>query len=320
MLLERVSVAPMMDCTDRHYRMLMRCLTQHTLLYTEMVTADAIIHGDREYLLGFNPEEKPLVLQLGGSDSRTLALAATIAEAYGYDGINLNVGCPSSRVQAGRFGACLMKEPDLVADCVSAMQAAVSIPVTVKTRLGVDDEDSYPKLWRFIDVVRQAGCDTFILHARKAWLQGLSPRENREVPPLRYSWVYQIKRDFPNLCIAINGGIKTIAAIQHHLQHVDGVMVGRAAVANPYLFASVDQDFFAVKTASPSRQAVVSQYLDYVSAQLQRGVPLRHLARHLIGLYQGQAGAKRWRRHLSEHAGDSSQGVEIITKALALVA
>jgi len=261
-----------------------------------------------------------VALQLGGSDSKDLIASAKIAEDYAYDEINLNVGCPSVRVQSGQFGACLMKQPQLVADCVSAMQSVVSIPVTVKTRIGVDDQDSYEDLSHFITTVAATGCRTFILHARKAWLKGLSPRENRSVPPLRYDIVYRLKQDFPDLEIIINGGIKTIEAMQAHLQHVDGVMMGREAYSNPYTFAKVDQLFFEEKADPKSRTEIVWQYLPYVASQLAQGVPLRHLTRPLIGLFQGVPGAKRWRRHLSEQPMSSDQeGVKVIESAIRLL-
>ncbi len=301
----------MMDCTDRHYRRLMRLITRHALLYSEMITTGAVIHGDRERLLGFNVEEHPVALQLGGSEPKALLTSAKIVEDYGYDEVNLNVGCPSTRVQSGQFGACLMKQPELVAECFSAMRSTFSIPVTVKTRIGVDDQDSFEHLCHFISTVAEAGCETFILHARKAWLKGLSPRENREIPPLQYDAVYRLKQQFPNLDIIINGGIKTIEDIQGHLQRVDGVMIGREAYSNPYYFSTIDSLFFRDKNDSKSRKDVVLQYLPYVASQLAKGVPLRHLTRHLIGLFQGIPGAKNWRRHLSENIG-KSDNVKII--------
>jgi tRNA-dihydrouridine synthase A len=309
-----IAIAPMMACTDRHYRMLMRVITKNTLLYTEMLTAGAIIHGDREYLLGYSPEEHPLALQVGGSKPAELAKAAKITEDFGYDEINLNVGCPSDRVQAGRFGACLMKEPKLVAECVAAMQAEVNIPVTVKTRLGVDELDSYQHLCKFVNTVANVGCKTFIIHARKAWLKGLSPRENREVPPLCYERVYQLKQDFPELEIIINGGINNLAAIKQHLQHVDGVMLGRAAYANPFLFATVDQIFFNAVNQINSPHEVVWRYLPYIAKSLTAGVPLKCLIKHLLPLFQGMPGAKAWRRYLSSH--QQINNIEVVEKAL----
>lgn len=290
-----------MDCTDRHFRRLMRAITQKTTLYTEMITTGAVIHGNRECLLGFNEAEHPVALQLGGSDPKALAESSKIGADWGYDEVNLNVGCPSDRVQSGKFGACLMKEPRLVAECVAAMNAVVNIPVTVKTRIGVDEQDGYELLCQFVETVKQAGCEMFILHARKAWLKGLSPKENRNVPPLNYDCVYQLKKDFPNLDISINGGIKTIDETHKHLQHVDGVMLGREVYSNPYLMASVDQQFYQSNLPIKSRHEVVFDYLPYLIEQHARGVPLRRLTRHLIGIFQGVPGAKAWRRYLSEN-------------------
>lgn len=315
-----ISVAPMMDCTDRHYRYFARLLSRHTLLYTEMVTSGAIIHGDREKLLGYEAFEHPLAMQLGGSNPRELAEAAKISEDYGYAQINLNVGCPSDRVQAGRFGACLMKEPQLVADCISAMRAVVSLPVTVKTRIGVDAQDSYEQLVNFTELVAQAECRTFVVHARKAWLNGLSPRENREVPPLRYEVVYQLKRDFPSLEIVINGGIKTVADIHTHLRFVDGVMVGREAYANPWLLTNFDKIITGECLQPAEIKSVIAAYLPYVTKQLAAGVRLRALTRHLMGLFRGQPRGKYWRRYLSENSGSDARGVEVIREALRLQA
>ncbi len=312
----RLSVAPMMDCTDRHYRQLMRCITQQTLLYTEMVTAKAIIHGDRDHLLGYNGVEHPLALQIGGSDPKEASIAAKIGQDYGYDEVNLNVGCPSDRVQSGMFGACLMKYPDIVSKCIIAMREAVDIPVTIKTRLGVDDVDSYEYLVDVIGQWQQAGCDTFIIHARKAWLKGLSPRENRDVPPLHYDRVYRLKQDFPECHIGINGGIKTIADTEELLKHVDEVMIGREAYSNPYLFAEVDQRFYLSDQEVIGCFDVVRRYLPYVERELHKGVRLRHLIRPLIGLFQGMPGARQWRRYLSEHGGDESAGIKVIETAL----
>ena len=296
----RISIAPMMDCTHRHFRMLARCLSQHTLLYTEMLTTAAILHGNRETLLGFDAREHPVGLQLGGSDPQALAQCARIAYEFGYDEVNLNVGCPSDRVQAGCFGACLMLEPKLVAECVAAIQQVVPIPVTVKTRLGVDEYDDDVFLRRFVDLVRNAGCKTFIIHARKAWLKGLSPRENREVPPLQYERVYALKRDYPQLEIIINGGIHTISEMQQHLSHVDGVMLGREPYAHPYVMATFDREFYESDLAIPSRSVVLKEYIHYVHFQLAKGVPLRFLVRHLVGLFHGVVGARGWRRFISE--------------------
>lgn len=298
----RFSIAPMMDCTDRHFRYLARLLSRHTLLYTEMVTTGALLHGDVARHLAFDAAEHPLALQVGGSDPAELAQAARLAEQWGYDEINLNIGCPSDRVQSGRFGACLMADPELVADGVAAMRAACRLPVTVKTRIGIDKDEDGERLLDFVGTVAAAGCDTFIVHARNAWLKGLSPKQNREVPPLRYDVVYRLKRERPDLTIAINGGIKTIDAARAHLAEVDGVMVGREAYSQPYFLARVDQDIFAAGEESPDRDAVLEAYLPYASRQRAAGVPLSRLVRPLFGLYQGCAGARRWRRHLSEHA------------------
>ncbi len=313
-----ISVAPMMDYTDRHFRYLARLISREVLLYSEMVTSDAILRGKQQKLLGFNIEESPLVLQLGGSDPEKLKQAAKIGENYGYSEINLNVGCPSDRVQSGRFGACLMKEPELVAECVAAMRAAVNIPVTVKTRTGVDDLDSYEYLCRFIEIVRATGCNSFIIHARKAWLKGLSPRENREIPPLCYETVYRLKRDYPELEIALNGGVKTAADVEMHLKQVDSVMIGRAAYANPMLLAEIERQlnknseeahFYERKAKN-----TVIAYLAYIERELGRGERLRGLIKPLLGMFQGQAGARLWRRHLSENAGKSD--VRIVEEAL----
>ena len=312
----RLSVAPMMDCTDRHYRQLMRCITRHTLLYTEMLTAKAIIHGDRDHLLQYDQAEHPVALQLGGSDPAELAIAANIGEKMGYDEINLNVGCPSDRVQSGMFGACLLKFPELVVSCIQSMREAVDVPVTIKTRLGVDDIDSYDYLVSVIGQWQQAGCDNFIIHARKAWLKGLSPRENREVPPLHYDRVYQLKQDFPDCHIGINGGIKTLDQVREHLQQVDEVMIGREAYSNPYLFSSVDQEFYNDNQEIIGCFEVVRRYLPYVEHELKQGTRLRHLIRPLIGLFQGMPGARQWRRYLSEHGGDEQAGAQVIEAAM----
>lgn len=313
----RLSVAPMLDWTDRHFRMFARQLTRRALLYTEMVTTGAIIHGKGDYL-AFSDDEHPLALQLGGSDPAALAQCASQAEQRGYDEVNLNVGCPSDRVQNGRFGACLMGEAQLVADCVSTMHEAVQLPVTVKHRIGIDEQDSYVFLCDFVGTVAEAGCDVFIVHARKAWLQGLSPKENREIPPLDYERVYQLKRDFPHLHIGINGGIKTIDDIQRHLQQVDSVMIGREAYQNPYLLAQVDQAVFGIEQTLPERCAVVRAMYPYIEQQLAAGVRLNHITRHMLGIFNEQRGARRWRRYLSEHAHDPQAGIEVLEAALAL--
>lgn len=299
-LQHRLCIAPMMDYSDRHFRYFMRLLSPNALLYTEMITSKAIVHGDRNYLLNYSSQEHPIALQLGGSDAKELAACAKIALDYAYDEINLNVGCPSDRVQSGQFGACLMKQPLLVADCVSAMKNAVSIPITVKTRIGVDDLDSYEHLFYFVKTVAGAGCDIFIIHARKAWLKGLSPKENRDIPPLCYDVVYRLKQDFPQLRIIINGGIREKEAVLQHLQQVDGVMIGREACKNPYFIADLQQSLFSANGLMPSRKEILVAYLAYVREQLKMGVPLRHLIKPIIGLFQGEAGARSWRRYLSE--------------------
>src|SRR3990167_7701708 len=307
-----ICVAPMMAYTDRHFRYLLRMISKHTVLYTEMVTAQAIIHGDRSYLLDFSSEEHPIAMQLGGSDPSQLAQAAKICEERGYDEINLNVGCPSERVQNGCFGAALMKEADLVASCLRAMRESVNIPVTIKTRLGVDDCDSDTFLHDFVGKVAETGCHVFIMHARKAWLKGLSPKENREIPPLNYDRVYQLKNIFPQLEIIINGGIQDKNAVPEHLSCVDGVMVGRVVCSNPYWLFDVDQHYYAEKTESKSRQEIISLYLPYILQRYAKGVPMRHMTRHLIGLFQGEKGAKIWRRKLSEAFGDECQLMKTI--------
>ena len=310
----RFSIAPMLDWTDRHYRYFARLMSSQTLLYTEMVTTGAILHGKGDYL-AYNQEEHPLALQLGGSNVEDLARCAEIAQQRGYDEVNLNVGCPSDRVQNGRFGACLMEEPELVAHCVDAMRQKVDIPVTVKTRIGIDDKDSYEFLCDFITKVSAVGCDTFIVHARKAWLQGLSPKENREIPPLDYPRVYQLKQDFPGLQISINGGIKSFEEMHAHLAQLDGVMVGREAYQNPYLLAEVDQKIFGLDSQVMSRDQVVDAMLPYVEAHLQSGGRLNHISRHMTGLYQGIPGSRSWRRHLSENAHKPGAGIEVLLQA-----
>lgn len=299
----RFCIAPMMELTDRHFRYFFRAISPHALLYSEMLVAQAVVHGDREYLLAYDAEEHPLALQLGGSDPELLAEASRIGEQFGYDEINLNCGCPSDRVQAGRIGACLMAAPELVADCVHQMQAAVTVPVTVKCRIGIDRDDSIDMLMQFIASVRAAGCRVFIIHARKAWLEGLSPRENREIPPLRYEHVYAVKQAYPDCDIIINGGIKTPAEVSDHLAQVDGVMLGREAYYNPYEMMSIAQQVYPDTAGhAPSRVQLVAHYLDYMREKTAAGVPLPHVSRHLIPLYQGVPGARAWRRQLSEGA------------------
>ncbi len=310
-----IAVAPMLDWTDRHCRYFLRQISQHVLLYTEMVTTGAILHGDQERLLGFHPAEKPLALQLGGSEPADLAECARIGEGRGYDEINLNVGCPSNRVQRGSFGACLMAEPGLVADCVAAMRQSVALPVTVKTRIGIDDRDSYEELTDFVRTVAAAGCKTFIIHARKAWLSGLSPKENREVPPLRYDIAAQLKRDFPELEIILNGGIHTLDEAKAHLAIFDGVMIGRAAYHDAYLLADVDRRFYGNDHPVPSRQDIVEVMVPYIQAELNRGNRLHTITRHMLGLYHGMPGGRLWRRRLGEGAIRRDAGVEVFSAA-----
>ena len=313
--MNRLSVAPMMDWTDRHCRYFHRLLAPHARLYTEMVTSAALVHGDRQRLLGFDDAEHPVALQLGGSDPQELAQAARIGADFGYDEINLNVGCPSDRVQSGRFGACLMHEPALVADCFTSMREAVTIPVTIKCRLGVDDQDEYADLQHFIETVAARGCGIFIVHARKAWLKGLSPKENREVPPLNYQRVYQLKRDFPALTILINGGIQSLAEVQTHLVHTDGVMLGRTAYHEPYRLAELEHALFG--TPLPDRMALIRQMREYTERHLAEGGKLNHISRHLLGLFQGLPGARGWRRHLSEKAHRDNADWGVVERSLA---
>jgi tRNA-dihydrouridine synthase A len=296
----RLSVAPMLDWTDRHYRFFARQISRHTWLYTEMVTTGALLHGDVGRHLRYDEAEHPVALQLGGSEPDELARCAKLAEQWGYDEVNLNVGCPSERVQKGAFGACLMAEKQLVADCVKAMRDAVGIDVTVKHRIGIDKVESYDFMREFVDTVADAGCRTFIVHARNAILKGLSPKENREIPPLKYDYVYRLKQERPDLEILINGGIKTNAEIDEHLKHVDGVMIGREAYHNPYLMAGWDARYYGDTRAPLCREDVVDALLPYVRGHLQDGVALRHIARHILGLYQGVPGARQWRRMLSD--------------------
>jgi len=312
----RFSVAPMLDCTDRHCRYFHRLLTKETLLYTEIVTTGAIIHGKGD-CLAYNEEEHPVALQLGGKDPAALAHCAKLAEQRGYDEINLNVGCPSDRVQNGMFGACLMAKAALVADGIKAMRDVVSIPVTVKTRIGIDDQDSYEFLCDFISTVGGRGkCAMFTLHARKAWLSGLSPKENREVPPLDYPRVYQLKRDFPALTIAINGGVKTLEEAQQHLKHLDGVMMGRQAYQNPGILARVDSELFGVQGAVKDTVAIIESLYPYIERELSNGYYLGHITRHIIGLFQGVPGARQWRRYLSENAHKPGADVQVVEHAL----
>ena len=314
----RLSVAPMMDWTDRHCRSFHRLLTRRTLLYTEMVTASAILRGDWRRLLAHSPAEQPLALQLGGDDPGDLAACAELAEGLGFREVNLNVGCPSDRVQSGRFGACLMREPQVVAEAVAAMRARVRVPVTVKHRLGVDEQEGYEPLAAFVEAVAAAGCEVFLVHARKAWLAGLSPKENREVPELRYDLVHRLKRDRPELTVVLNGGVPSLdAALEHLAAGLDGVMVGRAAYHEPWIRAAADRRVFG-EAAGPvaDREAAVAAYLPYVEAQLAAGEPLPRLVRHLLGLFHGEPRARRWRRILSEESRRLGAGVEVLRAAL----
>ena len=312
----KLTVAPMMGHTDRHFRYLMRTISPHALLYTEMITTGAIIHGDRQRFLEHHADEYPLAIQLGGSDPEDLATCAVIAEDTGYDEVNLNVGCPSARVQSGRFGAWLMAEPELVAECVAKMLHRVGIPVTVKTRIGINDKDSYEELVHFIQAVKTAGCSTFIMHARKAWLNGLSPKENREIPPLQYETVYQLKQDLPELDFIINGGFTSEDDIMEQYENVDGVMIGRAAYQNPYLLAKIDQSLFNKETQLLTRYEILERFMAYVQQNLDQGVYLGHMSRHILGLFLGKPGARAYRRYISENAYKEGAGVEVIRMAM----
>jgi len=306
----------MMDWTDRHCRMFHRQMSKEAFLYTEMLTAGAIIRGDRDKLLSYSEAEHPVALQLGGAEPERLAEAARIGEAYGFDEINLNVGCPSSRVQNAKFGACLMQEPELVQDGVAAMISAVKVPVTVKCRIGVDDQDEEASLCRFVDVVKRSGCRTFIVHARKAWLNGLSPKENRDIPPLNYEHVHGLKKLYPDLEIVINGGVLSLQQASHHLKFVDGVMIGRAAYQSPYLLAAVDSLIFGSKCSELSRWEIIKNFLPYIELQLAGGARLHQITRHMLGLFQGQPGARYWRRHLSVEGSKPYADLETIKVAL----
>ncbi len=311
-----LSIAPMMDRTDRHYRYFMRQITRQTLLYTEMVTSAAILHGDRERLLGFSPQEKPLVLQVGGDTPSELAECARIAEAMDYDQINLNVGCPSSRVQNGNFGACLMAQPEQVARCVEAMVKVVNIPVTVKHRIGIDHLDRYEDMANFVRIVSEAGCQHFTVHARKAWLQGLSPKENRNVPPLRYSDVHRLKQELPYLFVEINGGFTSLEQVQEQRQYVDGVMIGRAAYDNPYLFAKADCDIYSETVIPPTRHQVVEAMFSYIDHWVAKGFKLNKITRHMLQLFAGQPGSRAWKRHITENSCLVGVGSDVVREAL----
>ncbi len=325
MISRLVSIAPMMGWTDRHARYFLRLISKHTLLYTEMVNTGAMLHnkqkvGEQQRFLAFHADEHPLALQLGGSDPAALAQSALMAEDAGFDEVNLNVGCPSDRVKSGNFGACMMAQPELVADCVSAMMTKVSIPVTVKCRIGIDEMEAYQPLEHFINIVAGGGCDTFIVHARKAWLKGLSPKQNREIPPLKYDYVHRLKSEKPELTVVINGGIKSIDIVQQELTYVDGAMIGREAYYNPYILARVDRDIYHDANATPKhREEIVEQMCDYIDVELSKGSKLHSMTRHILGLYQDCRGAKAWRRHLSEKAHDDDADSSVVKAALSHV-
>ena len=312
----RFTVAPMMDWTDRHCRYFHRILSRQAVLYTEMVTTGALIHAEADRFLRYNTQEQPVALQLGGSNPADLAQCTKMAEDYGYNEVNLNVGCPSDRVQNNMIGACLMAHPQLVAECLETMQAAVKIPVTVKHRLGIDDMDSYEELLSFVETVRGSGCNVFIIHARKAILQGLSPKENRDIPPLKYDWVYQIKQEFPDLEVHINGGIKTLEECRTHLQHVDGVMLGREAYQNPYLLADVDNELYNCPDEKISRKGAALAMVPYIQEKLAEGVSLHHITRHMLGLFHAQRGGKQFRRFISENAHKPGASIDVLFEAL----
>ena len=309
-------VAPMLDCTDRHARFLMRQISSHAVMYTEMVTTGALIHGDRHRFLDFDVQEHPVALQLGGSDLSDMAKCAVIAQEWGYDEVNINVGCPSDRVQSGSFGACLMQQPELVAENVKAMNSVVDIPVTVKSRIGVDDQNPKQALWKLTELVAEAGCRVLVVHARKAWLKGLSPKENRDIPSLDYDLVYELKNAFPEMEIIINGGIKTLAECQLHLAYVDGVMMGREAYSNPFILSQVDKTLYQQIESKPSREQVLEKYIEYAKKQLETGTRLNHISRHVVGLFHGQPNSRLWRQHISEHAHLPDAGIEVLTDAM----
>nr|WP_286019420.1 tRNA dihydrouridine(20/20a) synthase DusA [Candidatus Venteria ishoeyi] len=316
---QTLSIAPMLDWTDRHERYFLRLISKHILLYTEMITTGALLYGEQKRFLQFNAEEHPVALQLGGSEPDALRQCAIMGEDWGYDEINLNVGCPSDRVLSGRFGACLMAEPELVAEGVAAMSDAVKVPVTVKTRIGIDHQDSYAQLYHFIQSVAGAGCKIFIIHARKAWLKGLSPKQNREVPPLRYEVVHQLKQDFPDLQFVLNGGILSLEAAQAHLPALDGVMIGREAYQNPYMLANADKLFYGDAHPIPSRHEIIEALIPYVEKMQAEDVYLKHISRHILGLFHGVPGARRFRRYISEHAHLAGADAEVLRQALAQV-
>ncbi|HEY1076632.1 MAG TPA: tRNA dihydrouridine(20/20a) synthase DusA [Fontimonas sp.] len=315
----RFTVAPMLDWTDRHCRYFLRLMSRHARLYTEMVCTQAIIHGPRRRLLRYDPTEHPVALQLGGSEIDELVQCTEFAEHWGYDEVNINCGCPSDKVQEGRFGACLMREPDHVAAAVKAMRSASSLPITVKHRIGVDDSADYPFMRHFVETIAAAGCEVFIVHARKAWLSGLSPKENREIPPLQYDLAYRLKQDFPQLTIVLNGGIKTMDASIEHLKHLDGVMLGREVYENPYLLTEVDSRLFGDQRTAPMRHDVVEALKGYVARELDAGTPLHHITRHILGLYRGMPGGRTFRRVLSEGVHHGHGDLELLDDALSEV-
>jgi len=312
-------VAPMLDWTDRHERYFLRLISRHAFLYTEMITTGALIYGDRQRFLPFNESEHPLAIQLGGSDPVDLATCARMAEDAGYDEVNLNVGCPSDRVKSGMFGACLMARPELVAECVQAMQAATDLPVSIKHRIGIDENDSVEELFRFVETVSAAGCKTFIVHARKAWLNGLSPKQNRDIPPLRYEVVHQLKQSMPDLEIILNGGVNDLHQAQQQLHSVDGVMMGREVYHNPYILAQVDQLFYNDAKLSQSRFDIIEAFYPYVENELKKGTRLHSMTRHILGLFNGMPGAKKWRRYLSENAPAAGADLDVLKQAMSLV-
>jgi len=313
----RFCVAPMLDCTDRHERYLLRLISRHTVLYTEMITTGALLFGDKPRLLDFDKAEHPVALQLGGSEPDAMTKSAELVQQWGYDEVNINVGCPSDRVQSGRFGACLMESPKLVAENVRQMQAAVDIPVTVKCRIGVDDQNPEQALWALVDASANAGCSVFLVHARKAWLKGLSPKENRDVPPLDYALVYRLKEAFPELEIIINGGINTIEDGHNHLKHVDGIMMGREVYSNPYILSAVDRAFYDAKHTPLTRDEVMREYMAYAQKHINAGCRLNHLSRHVVGLYHGEPRSRLWRRHISQNAHIPGSDTQVLKDAYA---
>lgn len=314
-----LATAPMMDWSDRHCRYFWRLIAPSAVLYSEMVTTGALIHGDQQWHLQYHPSEHPIVLQLGGNDPKDLAYCAELAQRYGYDEVNLNCGCPSDRVQAGGFGAYLMGEPETVRDCVAAMIATTDCPITVKHRLGIDHQDTYEELKRFIEIVAQSGCTKFIVHARKAWLDGLSPKQNRDIPPLNYAWVYRLKEDFPELSLIINGGITSPSECIEHAQYLDGVMIGREAYHNPWQLRAISDALYGTRAEHLNQADIMQAMIEYSEEQLRGGVKLNHITRHLLHFYQGCSGAKRFRRHLSEHAHKQGATAQVLQDALALI-